>query len=328
MPTSADSAAWSLVPSTILVLLGYALSSVHGVLQTLTPYLALRRSTGSGTLGHSNNSSLFLAPLHAVLRFGSVALAAGSIITLTFPAVKILTAGLYVPTENNKVRPIQATVETSIIDRLEALYDQSVPLQTVKEASDYVEWTTIPSFDVSQRAGVLDNLLFSNLTELMSENALQHNTGSIISLRIPAIAVNITCSSLGPDDFETVVTDQSFGNSTSFAFSSQCKTNACNTTMQAITEMYSLSPLRGLWTIDNSNSTSPRYQGYAAIGNDSILESRSAFDAPYFAILGDFASTNQTIVNQTFIGRYTTLEPESKKTFCVVHCPKTSTSIS
>lgn len=336
VPTSTDSAAWSLVPSTIIVLLGYALSSVQGVLRTLTPYLALRKSTGSGILRHSNNSSILLAPLHAVLRFGSVALAAGSIITLLFPAVKIVTAGLYVPTESYKVRAIQATVDASLIDMFEALYDQfdvkigdgSPPsleiASLIKEASNFVEWTTIPSFDVSQRAGALDNLVFSNLTELLSKNAPHDSPASIMSLRIPAIAVNITCSSLGSDDFETIVTDNSYagtpGPPTSFTFTSQCKSKACNDTM--LPQGF-YGKLLSSWTVVDSNLISPRYQGNAAIGNDTdvaFLQPQTRYETPYLAILGEFANLNQTISNQTIIAPLSNttisrkVEPGSKKT--------------
>lgn len=185
------------------------LASVYGVLQTMTPYLALRKPSGSRTLQSSNHSSILLMPIHAILRFGSIALAVSSIIAVSFPAVKILAAGLYVTTGSTVLHQVQATIDTSITDRLEAMYDEFPEVNgytdneariatqvdsMVKQASEFAEWITIPDFGVLPRAGTLDNLVFSNLTQLTSKYVTQDTVGDTVALRIPAIAVNVTCS--------------------------------------------------------------------------------------------------------------------------------------
>jgi Protein of unknown function (DUF3433) len=308
----------SFVPSTILVLLGYWLSSVYGVLQTLTPYLALRRPFGSRTLRSSNHSSVLLTPFHAILRFGSVALAASSIIALLFPAVRILAAGLYITMGSVRLRPVQVTVYTSMTDRFEAMYEEfpSVDSSTaqgvqvtsmVKQAMEFAEWTSIPDFGVLQRAGTLGHLVFGNLTQLGSEDGIQHSVGDIISLRIPAIAVNVTCQSLGPEHFSTCVKDESTSgtNFTVFDFTMKCKTALCNNTFNVFNDN-DFSYEQSMWqkTSDEaqgstSSSAPRRYQGTASVAGYTKLGNLTQFDTPYLLTLGDFLNIHEPFVNQT-----------------------------
>ncbi|RDL36211.1 uncharacterized protein BP5553_06823 [Venustampulla echinocandica] len=332
--TSTASAAWSVVPTTILVLVGYGVSSVHGVLQSFTPYLALHRNSGSKSLLYGSYSFVLLMPIYAILRFGSIALATSSIMALLFPGAKILAAGLYVPIEAIDTGPVQVILDTSLMDGFEAMYEMfrsqgyGYLIETenamVRRASQFSEWTSIPYFGVPHRAGAMGNLVFSNLTNLGDDHEQISDVGSLIATRVPAIAVNLTCTSLGPEHFQAYVLDNTPEpkNETNWKFSMRCASKICNDTFGDQAELVK-------WTkAQNPEFTTHRYFGRAQIKGYSYLGGSGPFDTPYLVTLGDFSSILEPFTNQTLLSNTTVkLEPgmfnySSSPSMVAVSCSK------
>ncbi|KAK5000101.1 hypothetical protein LTR66_001001 [Elasticomyces elasticus] len=201
--------AWSFVPTVILVLIGYAASAVIDVVCSLAMYNKLMRNNARGTDSmtfNARNYSAFAQIFHAIAKVRSRSLLAASFTVIALPAIKIVAAGLYSPSIAIRSGAIDVTLDDSLANN----FQKSLNISTVsgtelqQRASDFTEWTQIPDFQVPQRAGALDSLVFANMTGWMAgpnEGGLSAQPGSEVRLRVPAISINATCTPFGPDLF-------------------------------------------------------------------------------------------------------------------------------
>lgn len=317
--TSTVSSAWSIVPSAILVLLGYCLASVHGVLESFTPYLILRKKSGSTTLRRETHASVFYMPIKAILRFGSIVLAASSLIALIFPVVKVLAAGLYVPETSFKASTLSLSLDTSLTDNFEQMYkmfpsDVQVGVDEarvreqkmmVKRASQSAEWTSISEFGYPHRGGATANLVFADFSNISFPESNFNSQNDHIDVNIPAIAAKVSCLSLGEEHFETVVSNTmpAGGKTWSFNFRLRCATKLCNETMgNGTTSSWAKSN-----SVDSSTTAgSNQFQGISTVVGHVPFSAVPPFDTPYNLWLSEFSSITEPFVNRTFISGNTT----------------------
>lgn len=290
------------------------MASVHAVLQSLTPYLALRKTSRSGSIFSKATSSILVLPFQAFARFGSITLLITSLILFLFPAVKILAAGLYEPSASTKTTPVRLSLNTGLTDLFEDMYEAfpsssayssnfsyeayDLMNEMVVKASQFSEWTNIPYFELPHRAGALDNLVFTDMTGIEEVlNGDLPDIGERITLRLPAISISIACTPYGPEHFYTAVRDTSSSTYTSFSFLPRCATKACNETLGGGPSSNKFS-----WIIDGWNKKrNGHYLGEAYVGGNAKLTNLTGFDTPYGLFLGDFPGLELDVRNETLI---------------------------
>lgn len=232
--TSTTSVVWSFVPTSILVILGYCLSSIDSALTRFAPYLALRKTSEARSMLFSPNSLVLTMPFRALLLFDSASLAISSFTTLFYPAVNIVAASLYTPVGSFQTKEVQMTVENSLMQNLEGMYEEFPYTSSggmnamIERASQFAERTLIPQFGVPQRPGILQNLAFDNLTGLEIETDRASSLDDRLAVRLPSIAVNVTCAYFGTEHFQPFVSNFGGGE---YLFSMQCTTKSCNSTI-------------------------------------------------------------------------------------------------
>ncbi|KAF2135483.1 uncharacterized protein K452DRAFT_313958 [Aplosporella prunicola CBS 121167] len=120
------------------------------------------------------------------------------------PGIKIIAAGLY------GIRPIQATyniqtlVDSSLVEGLEDILAQRARYGSsqkhdpmVYSASQYTGWTMNPEFNIPTRAGIISNMVLSNITNVEGlKKSATNISAAEINLNIPAISVGVTCKIL------------------------------------------------------------------------------------------------------------------------------------
>ncbi|KAL1627146.1 Calmodulin [Neofusicoccum ribis] len=149
---------------------------------------------------------------------------ASSIAILLIPVVKIVAAGLYGVTLSTAVKDVQPMVDTSIVTHLESTYGLGDSYLNVQRASQFAEWSRTPSLNVPQRAGILENLVFSNLTGLEDLDGNMDLTNSTIDLKVPAISVDVNCTNAYMGLDTTYIDSQDC-----WTFTTKCETEECKT---------------------------------------------------------------------------------------------------
>lgn len=111
------------------------------------------------------------------------------------------------------------------------------PNEIIHSASRYAEWALNPDFNVPVRLGILDNLVFSNITALSGftgdEGSL--STGEITA-RVPAIAVDVECNT-APVALYGSYQNCSASNQSYIMFDFACNTDICNSTINGTSPM-------------------------------------------------------------------------------------------
>ena len=198
--------AFSFVPTIVLVLLGYALSGVDGALRSMMPFKSLQRGSKKRLLLFNLHStpSIYM-PFLAVIRGLGAMIVASSFVIILIPAMKIIAANLYGLTLVSKDIAIHPSVDTTLIESLDSPYNITDPDSSIQRVSQFAEWAMVPSFDVPQRPGIVENLVISSLTKLNvdpTQVGLSASAGKFIDLpgaevrlNVPAIAVDVECKS-------------------------------------------------------------------------------------------------------------------------------------
>lgn len=203
--------AWSLVPTTLLVLLGYAISSTTWGLQQCMQYKLLHENKRVGRatmLFNARDRSIILLPLYAIAKAGSLSLFLGALINLIYPGVKIAAAGLYTPRNGTTVQSPIVSLDTSILHGfkdLVSLNDSQRLTGLQSTASDEVDWLLQPSFGITVSPGTLSNMVFSNITSISEPLTRNAGIADSLTVRIPAISLDVRCDKFDNDDFELVV---------------------------------------------------------------------------------------------------------------------------
>lgn len=299
---SAASAAWSYIPTTILVVLGYALQSVGWQVYNLATYMALKCNTGSGRrsiLFTPHRYSALTLPLYASLRARSLALLGASVVAILYPGIKIVAAGLYSPSLGPHLSQVTIATDSSLVDGLENLY--SLPpyssVGVVERASQFAEWMQIPDFGFPARAGALDSLVFSNITDLNTSEGIVPQPGDLAEVTVAAVKVDVVCSPFDSKHFNLAVQDTGDGKG-SLDFTFSCATEACN---NALNGSSGLSRASNYAETDFHNRRPfGYYEGLAGFQTDfwdQILD-----DTRYNVIIANWTSIAGPVANFSYAG--------------------------
>ncbi|GME23405.1 uncharacterized protein LTHEOB_3958 [Neofusicoccum parvum] len=283
-------------------------NSHDGSVQTMAPYKSLwKGSKGKKQplLFNLRDAYSILLPFHAIRNGLGFAVAASSFVILVIPAIKIVAAGLYNVQLVQTTHNIQPLVDLSIVDHLQDTF--SLPIDTentidyegknltldltanIQTASQFTEWAMNPDFNIPVQSGILENLVFSNLTSIGDFDAEDEDisTGEI-TVNVPAIAVDVTCKTA------TMGLIANWENSTCaepyFDFYFYCDNAACNQTMNVTESDYYTQYLSGSSQSPCTNATN-RFKGLTF----------QRYDLGYQVLLGDFGPITTYLKNNTFV---------------------------
>ncbi|KAL3440550.1 hypothetical protein BJX65DRAFT_316412 [Aspergillus insuetus] len=208
--------------STVLVLLGYCFAGVDASAQSLAVFNIIQQRPNRHTIF---TDDLTLLGRLSGLGSGRInfALLASAAYIVVIPAMKLVAAGLFSSFDTQAVDRVEIQVDTSLILNLEKTFNYSHPEPLVKRACDFVEWERLGSFDLRSRAGIVDNLV---LTDVMGIDAERNNTSDgIIQARVGAIAVDVECEPISSTHFNLSLVIQPDGENITFSW--YCATDHC-----------------------------------------------------------------------------------------------------
>lgn len=298
--TRDSSAAFPLVTSTILVLFGYSCAGVDGAVQTLAPFNVMRH--------RPNPHGIFIdfqSALGRLSELGSMginlALIVSSLNSLIIPALKIVAAGLYVTTNARRTEQLNITLDQSLVMNLPDTFNLSQTSATIKKACQYAEWETDPSFELPIRSGIIDNLVFSNITQVSGTADDQLPSDGIIEARVPAILVDVHCEPIPTQAFNLSIsyspnrTTTTVSAEPSWSFEWYCGTQNCH-------DSFNKSEISS--SVFDEGATPLSYQGKVAFQGDHVSVSGppALINWPYLLHLADYSSLSQPFMNKTRVG--------------------------
>lgn len=323
--TPAASDAFAFAPTVVFLVLGYAASGMDSAIRLMAPY----RSLWSGYSGKKqpllfsfSDAPSVLAPFRAIKNRLGLTVAASSFVILFIPAIKIVAAGLYNVQLVQRTAPVAPLVDLSFVDHLEntfglvtdtaaegySVYDEmatGVGLDldaNVQTAAQFTEWTLYPDFAIPVQAGILDNLVFSNVTSMGELLSVSNSSSDIdlsaatITLTVPAIAVNVSChaADLGISAYRENCTN----GEPYFDFYGHCETAACNATMNVMADSsygtyFSFKSDFGSQAPCSSRAN--RYHGSTSL----------RYDLGYEILLGDLGDAQGYVANTSEFGNVT-----------------------
>jgi hypothetical protein len=288
--TTRSSAAFPLVTSAILVLLGYACAGVDGATQVLAPFNVMRRRPNPHGLFIDFHSAWGRLSELGSIRV-NVALVASSAVMLIIPVLKIVAAGLFEATSAQRMISVKLSLDQSLVMDLQDTFGLFEDDSTIRKACQYAEWQTDPTFELPARSGIIDNLVFSNITEVLStgQNQTLPSDGTI-EVRVPAILVDVQCVPVPSQNFELWVSSTGQG----FSYRWQCATPLCRNAF---------------------NDSGLQEYGFVS-GGTEIYQGRTGFrgyvydmggpplmmDYDYILYLGDYESLSRPFKNLTYVG--------------------------
>lgn len=225
--TSSAYILFTIMPTVILLLLGYACSGIDSAVRTLSIFRSLRNSsTTSIHQLHVNvrDSPFFWLHRHGLTPKHSWALIASALCFFMIPGIKLVAAGLY------KVEIFQTVMNVTSGIQLDAsltahLNDNSstpryISTSFAERVSILTEWNMIDNWQVPERTGALENLVFAEITDVR----IEHYTGALqdskVVAHVPAVEVKVNCSTIHVDLIGTYRNGQ-------WMYQFQCSTPEC-----------------------------------------------------------------------------------------------------
>ncbi|KAJ0416748.1 hypothetical protein BJY00DRAFT_221087 [Aspergillus carlsbadensis] len=305
--TQISLAALTLGISTVLVLLGYCFAGVDASAQSLAVFNILQRRPNRHTIFTDD-----LTLLGRLSGLGSgrinLALLASAAYIVIIPAMKLVAAGLFSSFDTQVVDHVGIQVDTSLTSNLEKTFNYSHPEPLVKRACDFAEWERLGSFDLRSRAGIIDNLVLTDVTGI--DDARNNTADGIIKARVSAIAVDVECEAIPSTHFNLSLAIQPDGNNITFSW--YCATEHCR-------QVFDTEVLQALSTAEHAELPSyvgrvisnSIYQKTYTFGSNILFNndgSRSPVQLPdpgYWMYLADYTSlgaSRNAFRNMTPIG--------------------------
>lgn len=247
----------SLLPTVALLLLGYACSGIDSAVRNLAAFRGLKKGLNANhLLVNIRDTPFFWLHQHGFRSQNSYALVASSLCFLMIPGIKLVAAGLY------KVELSQTTLNvTAVFDTSLAVHindNSSIPTYSSGSFSERVaelaEWAMIAEWRLSERVGALENLVFTNLTDVGTNIAANVATGAELVAAVPAVEVDVNCSEIAVDLVGTYQND-------AWTYSFQCSTADCEDA--AVTEIFNGSIALGQSDTAGFNETGYWYYGFS-----------------------------------------------------------------
>ncbi|KAJ9606633.1 hypothetical protein H2200_008641 [Cladophialophora chaetospira] len=202
------------VPSTLLVLLGYATQAVDSAVQSLQPYVQLAKQPVIAKTGLGFNPvthSIFTIGYRSLLQSRSPILFFSSCTRLLVPAIKIVAAALFTTELRPYVTSTSLSFDSSIVSNLNT-YNLTNFYNS--DPQDYIlrtRATTLIQFAPSDNTssapvGLAESIVFSGLSNTVDDDHMDSilNTGADTKVSMTAVQVTPWCETFGTKDYGTI----------------------------------------------------------------------------------------------------------------------------
>lgn len=225
--TDTASRIYSFVPTLVLVLLSYACSGVDGTVRSMNTYKSLSNPSKKQPLLLNYREYNFWASEKVTSKRHNLgfAVVASSIALILFPVIKIIAAGLYETTVTTYQRDIVVNLDASLPENWESTLSAD---DASEMGSRFAEWTRIPMFNLGERPGILENLVFSNISGIVDEIDYDIIPGDTIELPVPAVLVDVNCTALSNDMFDFKAAASSGFNGDDMYYRISCNSPLCD----------------------------------------------------------------------------------------------------
>lgn len=264
--TQLKTLAWSYIPGTTLVLLGYAIEGVGSCTQALISYISLQNGSvqdQKSMIFNPTRFSVFATFYYSYWRNVNWTLFACSVVMIVYPAIKVTAAGLYAHWLDQHMFQSTITINQSLIANLDRISaDNDLQQAIILAATTFATWTLTPQMHFSTPSGTGDSLVFSNLTsDSMSDVVSQAlNDGATLSANLPAVQVNVKCSTYTSDDFQTIIEKD--------VIRVTCKSQGCQRYFSKIESAATIGSYGNkTWWHDGFNISNPDYHYFAELSS-------------------------------------------------------------
>ncbi|KAI9739340.1 MAG: hypothetical protein M1834_007553 [Cirrosporium novae-zelandiae] len=238
-----ESFAWLYIPSTLLVIIGYATNATDSAVQGIQPYINMQRSSAPGHKFNPINHSVFTIGYHSLKTARSPLLFASSVLIFLLPATKILAAALFV----DELRPINIQTEImtdiSLTNNLDTYrlatrnLTNSQDLLLRLKAGVMVQFAQSEMYSAYGPVGLMDGLIFSNFSDVIPDQQSNEilSSGAKAHLRIPAVQAIPICQTFDTNDYAWKMGGGGYSDEVPYAF---CKNNMTDCPNAPLTDMF------------------------------------------------------------------------------------------
>ena len=204
------SLAWSYTPSTVLVLLGYAIEGASNCAQALSSYTALQEGSVSGhksVLFNQADRSALVLFCYSYWKSINWTVFTSSFVVLIYSIIKVTAAGLYGRSLGQHTFTAAIGIDQSLISNLDKLpVNDAIRVATIQIANTLAVWKLTPQLRFSSPSGTGGSFIFSNLSSMSLPSAVSQalDHEGLISANVPAIQVQVNCSAYIREDFQIV----------------------------------------------------------------------------------------------------------------------------
>lgn len=293
----------SVLPTVALLLLGYACSGIDSAVRTLAIFKSLKKGSKNADhlLVNIRDTPFFWLHRHGVQSQPSWALLASSLCFLMIPGLKLVAAGLYkVELFPTTLHNVTAVLDTSLTIHIHD--NSSIPAYGSDTFCDRVaelaEWAMIKEWRLSERVGALENLVFTNLTDVGASIAANVATGAELIAPVSAVEVEVNCSEITVDLVGRYQND-------AWIYNFQCSTTDCEDA--AVAGIFNGSIALGQTDQAGFNETGYWYYGFSRyygiygvptrpLNNQGAVTGEPQLWQAHFI---DFSNTAWPLVNKT-----------------------------
>ncbi|KAK8240898.1 hypothetical protein IWZ00DRAFT_533210 [Phyllosticta capitalensis] len=191
--------AFHFVSTTIIAVLGYVCSGIDAAVQQVSLYEGLwsKHRKRMQLVDHVSQSKI---NQFQIRRHHELSQIASKTAVLLFPILKIIAAGLYGVHSSEVVDQssfsVDASLTTHAIPAFLDLESQDNYRFISDQAFQYTQWTQGQAFDIVAKSGNVGHLVLSDLSDVGSSGAPRNKTGSTVTIRVPAISIDVAYKKL------------------------------------------------------------------------------------------------------------------------------------
>jgi hypothetical protein len=202
------------VPSTLLVLLGYATQAVDSAVQSVQNYVQLARQpvAAEDALGFNPvTHSVFTVGYRSLVRSRSPLLLFSSGTRFLIPAIKIVAAALFTTELRSYTTATSLSLDSRLVDNLNTYNLTNFYNSDEQEILLRTRATTLIQFAPSDHTssapvGLSDGIVFSGLDNTIQDADISSilNSGADTRIRMSAVQVKPWCETFGTKDYGTI----------------------------------------------------------------------------------------------------------------------------
>lgn len=276
----------------LLVLLIYAVHTFDESVQSLQPYIQLSKEPLKPSLGLDFNLmrySPFTIDYRSLKQSVNSLSVLSSVVHLLVPGVKIAMAGLFISALRPSFVSTSVPIESSLVSNLDTynltnLLNSDSQEELLRSRAMALIQSSPSILVKTAPIGLLDGLIFSNVTNRISNEDIDSilDAGADMHIRIPAIQVTPVCRTFGTADYRSITPSEDSEGGTTINIIcdtgpglGRCPSQAVDKTFNSSSSSNSTADISYFWNRDSLVATpgsdsapdSPEFDGNGVLQN-------------------------------------------------------------